>query len=307
MYIDEDFNNITVHSCIRRVVRNSTTGTTAIAAAILSITDNTKGTTYVNIAKALAANYVSLYYVDLTTDSFIEYSSDAGVEELSVERHGKDFFTESRHDALSYVYKDDQESFLAAFTKDNILGELREQGTFTLTYRLVMDSDPVYVNMKAMRMQQDNNHLIIGVESVDSQMKQKMALEKIRRNELIYSRIMALTGDYICIYVVDPESDDYYEYTAADDFRKLGLAREGKDFFGKARDYSASTVFPEDQHIFTDIFTKERILEDIAEKSIFAVRYRLLMSENPVPVICRGALVNEDNVQKLIIGIQCEH
>ena len=307
MYIDEDFGDSVVHSCIRRIAVNPTTNKAAVAVAVLSITDVSKGTTYANIAMALAANYVSLYYVDLETEDFIEYSSEAGNNELAVARLGKDFFNESRKDALQYIYADDRELFLSSFTKEKILDELGEQGTFTLTYRLIMGSDPVYVNMKAMRMQNDRKHLIIGVGSIDSQMKQQIALENIRRNELIYSRVMALSGDYICMYVVDPDTNEYYEYSANDDFKDLGLARNGSDFFATAHKYCVDTIVPEDQQYFREMLTKEHMIEDIDKNGLFTMQYRFIISGKPTAVIARGALVSENDGPKLILGVQYAH
>ena len=307
MYVDEEFDHYIVHSCIRRITVNAVTGTTAVAVAVLSITDNSTGTTYANIAKALAANYVNLYYVDLSTDDFIEYSSKAGDEDLAVERHGADFFSESRKDALDYIHQEDRDMFLSVFTKENILNELKEQGTFTLTYRLLINKAPVYVNMKIMRMQYDDSHLIIGVESIDSQMKQKIALDNIRKNELIYSRIMALTGDYICMYTVDPETNNYYEYSAAYAFEKFGLAKAGKDFFVSSHMYSSDTIYADDQQHFKEMFTKEHIMECIRRSGIFSLEYRLMIDGAPVKVVLRGALVSESDGKKLIFGVQYAH
>ena len=72
---------------------------------------------YAHIAKALSADYVNLYYVNMDTEKFVEYSPDPVREDLAVERHGGDFFATSRSDALKHLYKDDQEAFVSAFTR----------------------------------------------------------------------------------------------------------------------------------------------------------------------------------------------
>lgn len=88
-----------------------------------------------------------------------------------MERHGEDFFRRSRQDAKKYLYRDDQDSFIEAFTKENVLAAIDSQGAFTYTYRLMNDGEPVYANMKAMRMRYVNDHIIIGVSNIDSQMR----------------------------------------------------------------------------------------------------------------------------------------
>ena len=169
MYVDETLpDSSIVHSCLRRLAVNRCSGKIAVAVAVLSIVKDETGTTYANIARALAADYVNLFYVDLEDESFIEYSSIAGDDELALERHGKSFFEASRKDALKLIHKDDREQFIKAFTKENILSEIDRCGTFVYSYRLLKDDVPVLVNMKAVRMQHDRKHIIIGVRNNES-------------------------------------------------------------------------------------------------------------------------------------------
>lgn len=51
-----------------------------------------KALTYSRIAQALAEDYFSIYYVDMLTDRFIEYSSHASYDDLGIEKDGEDFF-----------------------------------------------------------------------------------------------------------------------------------------------------------------------------------------------------------------------
>ena len=172
--LEEIINNgSTVHMFAKRIGKNPETGAVSVAFAILSITEQEQGASYANIARALAADYSNLFYVDLETDDFIEYSSAAGSDEMAMERHGQDFFTQSRHDANLYLYKDDVADFVSAFTKENLLRSLEENGTFTLTYRQMFNGVPIQMNMKAMHMIKGGRYIIIGVSRVGSQMNPK--------------------------------------------------------------------------------------------------------------------------------------
>ncbi len=71
--------------------------------------------------------------------------------------------------------------------------------------------------MKALRMEGDERHIIIGVSSIDAQMRHQEAMERVKEERITYSRITALSGDYIAIYTVDPETDHYFEYSATTD------------------------------------------------------------------------------------------
>ena len=304
LFIDEQLQDgSNVHSCARRIAVNPN-GTVAVLVAVLSVFDSDKGTTYANIARALAADYFNLFYVDIENESFFEYTSDIGGESMAMERHGENFFDESRKDALKYLYEEDREKFIAEFRKENVLRQLDEQGKFTITYRLLMQDKPVYVSMKAVRMSHDRNHLIIGVSNVDQAMKQKLILESMRRNDEVFSRIMALSGDYICLYNVDPVSDEYMEYSADSFYKGYGLAKEGKDFFIQALKDSEQLMPEEDRKMFRERFSKENIMSTIEKEGVFTISYHLNSEGGSLAVVCRVALVREEEGERLIVGVK---
>jgi hypothetical protein len=112
LLIDEKLlDGSTVHTFIRKVATNPITGAIAVAIVILAITDDSVGATYANIARSLASDYVHLFYVDLETDEFIQYSSSKGKSTIAVERHGTDFFRVARADAETILYSEDVERF----------------------------------------------------------------------------------------------------------------------------------------------------------------------------------------------------
>ena len=171
-----------VHSFARRVSIDPVTGNTAVIIAVLSITAPDEGTTYAAIARALAADYYNIYYVDLNTDRFIEYTSPVGGQELAMERHGEHFFDAVQKDALTRIYEEDRTSFLAGFSRQKIIEELDRQGVYTATYRIVDTGIPMYVNMKVTRMQ-GGNRIILGISIIDSQMKQQEEAKRLRREK----------------------------------------------------------------------------------------------------------------------------
>lgn len=295
----------TIHLLVRRLAVNPVTGAAAIAIAVLAIVEDqdTAGTTYAHIARALSSTYINLYYVNIESESFIEYTSDAALEDLAVERRGEDFFRASRQDALLLIHKDDREGFVQAFTKENVMRNIDKNGDFILNYRLLIDGVPTYVIMKAVRMRSDRTHIIIGVSNVDDQMRQKETMARIQAERITYSRIAALSGDYICIYTVDPDTDHYIEYSATQDYEGLGLAKEGRDFFSRAVQESRRTVYPEDVERFNALFTRENVMREIERTGLFELRYRLMIDGEPRYVSVKAALAREQDGPQLIIGV----
>lgn len=162
---DEQPNGTVLHCLIKCVAVNPVTDTRAIAVAILAITDAgaQKPVTFSDIAKALSSDYINLYYVNCKTGKFIEYSSDIELGELEAERYGDDFFEASHRDARVTLYPEDLDMFLEKFTLEKILRAIGEKGAFMLSYRLMIDGVPSYVNLKAVRVKTDEDHIIIGL------------------------------------------------------------------------------------------------------------------------------------------------
>lgn len=292
-----------VHSFARRIGVNPVTGKAAIAVAILSVTDPDEGTTYAAIARALAADYYSLFYVDLTSGDYIEYSSSAGDEEIAVEEHGKEFFKTARDKSLTVIYKKDQEIFLKNFTRENIIRELKEQGSFMMTYRLMEAGKPVYARMKIMPMEQDYDHIIIGVSIIDAQMKQQEEENRLRQERLSLGRVAALSTNYIVLYTVDPVTDNYTQYNPSNEFASFGLASQGEDFFKDVVIDAPKAIAPGDIENHLRVFTKENMLKQIHENGYFIHRYRLLMDGKLVPVSLKATLVKEDDGEKILLGV----
>ena len=259
--------------------------------------------TYSRIARALAADYVSIYSVNVVTGQYIEFSSQTGRERISFERKGTDFFSESERYARNILYPEDQEMFIEAFTKDRILRTLDTQGTFSLSCRLMVDGEPTFVNIKVVRMSDDENHIIIGVSNVDSQMKERETVERIKEERITYSRVAALAGDYLCIYTVDPKTDHYREYGATPDYECLDLSKEGDDFFVHAREESLRTVYSKDVGYFNRMFRKDRVLREIERNRVFVIRYRMVMNGAPVYVSLHAAMVEEKDGPQIIVGV----
>ncbi|MCR5674606.1 MAG: EAL domain-containing protein [Lachnospiraceae bacterium] len=304
-FVDEKmYDGSTVHSMIKKVAGNPVRGVSAFAIAVLAITpENESRLTYAHVAQALSSDYIDLYYVDVETEVFTQYSIGGEGSSISSERSGMNFFEQCRRDAMIYLYEEDRDKFQKAYTRENVLKAIDEEGVFHLTYRLMMDGEPVYVSMKGARLKDDDKHIIIGVSNVDTQMRQQEALERLREEQTIYSRIAALMGDFIAIYTVDPETGAYMEYSATKEFQSLDTSMLGMDFFEDSRREIESVIYPDDLEHFHQEFTRERILEKTGDGGVFKMHYRLVFDGKPVMMTLRAGLVREKDRSELIIGL----
>ena len=293
----------TVHCFVRKISVNPVTGNAAVAIAVLSITEPDKSTTYADIARALAADYYNLFVIDLDTNDYTEYSSQVGDEEMSIVRHGKEFFESARRDTLTRIYEEDREPFLALFTKENVLRDLDAQGVFTTTYRLIDTGTPMYVNMKITRLS-GGNRIILGISIIDSQMQHREQYEELRRERESMVRVMALSDGYLTLFTIDPKTGKYIEYSSSDDFDSLGAKTDGNDFFGQAYVDAFTYCYEEDRQRFQEQVTQENVLRIIRERGSFSIDYRLIIRGEPRPVTLKAALFKEGGVDKLVVGVR---
>ena len=293
----------TVNSFARRVGVNPVTGRISVVVAVLSISEPDEGTTYASIARALAADFYNLYYVDLASGDFIKYSSSVGGTGIAVEKRGKSFFEAARIEALTRIYRDDQERFLNRFTKEKILGSLDESGVFNITYRQMDSGTPCYVRMKITRMEDDADHIIVGISIIESEMKRREEEDRLRQERVLLERMAALSASYIVLYTIDPATDHYIQYNPSSEFARFGLAKRGEDFFGDVRRDALKAIDPADLERHMRVMTKENMMREIRENRVFIHRYGLMIDGVSIPVSLRAALINEDGVEKIILGV----
>ena len=135
-------------------------------------------------------------------------------------------------------------------------------------------------------------------------MKQKMQLEQAKQEQLVYSRIMALSGDYICIYIINLNDNSYIEHHSNSEFQSLGIDKRGHDFFADSQINADKAVYEEDREEFKKIHTKEYIMRSIEKDGVFTSTHRLLINGEPVRVSVRCVLVKENGTDKLVMGVR---
>ena len=260
---------------------------------------------FASIAEALAADYFSIYYVDTDTDRFIEYSADAEYDKLGIEKAGEDFFNLSRKNILRVVHPEDHDKILSAFTKEKLLAEMARTGTFTLNYRLMFGDAVNYVAMKATRMADQNDpHIVIGVNNINAQLERDQAYEKAKRDSVTFASIAeALAADYFSIYYVDTDTDRFIEYSADAEYDKLGIEKSGDDFFNLSRKNIARVVHPEDLDKVLSAFTKENLLSELGQTGTFTLNYRLMFGDHVNYVAMKATRMSDRNDHHIVIGV----
>ena len=223
---------------------------------------------------------------------------------LSEARRGKDFFGDCERDARLYLYPEDQEQFIRTMNREFLSDALDRNKEYELTYRRIKDGRPFYVKMNISRMEDDPRFIVIAVSDIDELMRQRRMEERIQEERQIYARLHAITGNFIVVYVVDPETNRYREFSATSDYAEsFGVDKQGVDFFNSVRRDARVYAHPEDLNRFLAAFTKENMLAEIERGGIFTWSYRIMMDGRPRHVQMKAAMVEEKEGPRLIVGL----
>ena len=293
-----------MHAVVTKIAENHVTGKNACAAVVLDIVEASKDFSldFGQVARALSADYLYLYYVNMKTEEFTAYTNS--VDGLQVTSKSKNFFDEARKDAHNVIYSEDLERFLDSFTREKITDSLETHKTFSVSYRLNRPDGPVYVSMKAVRMGDDSEHVVFGVNSIDAQMRFQKEYEKVKEEGIAYSRMMSLIGGFIALYLVDPDTGRFVEYSSDSEYQKLELSKSGEDFFEESRQNSKKVIYSEDRDLFNAMFTREKVIREVEKNGNFEMIYRLLVNDTPQYVSLKAALLDESDGKKLIVGVR---
>ena len=230
------------------------------------------------IAKTLAKRYATIYYVDLSSNHYVEYSASEDYKDLEIPQEGDEFFEESRENAKRIIHPDDLERLTAFFSKENIMAMTDHGRNYLMEYRILMNGDTHHIRLMAVRTD-DGKDLIIALENIDEEVKGKAAFREISEKNVIFSHIAeSLANQYGMIYYVDAETDEYIEFTAGTEFREFGVAPSGSDFFGVSQRNVSLIVHPDDRERVFDALNKKTMLQALAESDAFHMTYRLLMA-----------------------------
>lgn len=149
--------------------------------------------TFSQIAESLAANYDVIYYISIADNSYVGYNARNIYGQFEVERAGDDFFAESVKNAKYLIHPQDRIKFEEVLDKDNLLTSLDSKKEIMLEYRMIVDN--IAKNTRLfVRKSSDEEHIIIGVENIDDEVRKEKEYLKTINTEKELARRDELTG-----------------------------------------------------------------------------------------------------------------
>ena len=259
---------------------------------------------YSRISYALARATTDLFYVNMATDEYIEYSSDDDCGMLLESRRAADFFESCEREAKLFVHPDDQDAFVRAMNREFLSDVLSDSEEYEMTYRRLKDHRSFYVQMNVSRMKDDNNYIVISVSDIDELVKKRRMEEQVEEERTVYARLHAITGNFIVVYVVNPKTNHFREFSSTEAYTQtLALDKEGDDFFERAMKITSRFIYTGDLSRFRTAFTRKNVMATIERDGIFTLGYRLMVEGRSLHVQMKAAMVEESKGPRLIVGL----
>jgi EAL domain-containing protein (putative c-di-GMP-specific phosphodiesterase class I) len=119
--------------------------------------------TYMSISKALTSDFESIFYVDVATDFYLEFLTDAEGD-LEIRPGGIDFFKEAREKVLEGVSEADVQKLREATSKANLIHLAEQEESIRLSFAKLKNGVPVPYSLQTIRTREsDHHHLVIGI------------------------------------------------------------------------------------------------------------------------------------------------
>ena len=138
---------------------------------------------YMSVINGLASDYQNVYEVDLGTNSLIVFKLSGRISN----KFGESFKHMNYLDAAnayvdSAVLEEDKDEMRKIFAVDNVKGLLEGVQSFTKIYR---NNEGKYTEMKCIRMDDNEDHVIMGFGVKDEEIRRNMEKEKILEKALL--------------------------------------------------------------------------------------------------------------------------
>ena len=234
---------------------------------------------YDKIAGSLASRYEVIYYVDLDTDSYVQYSASEQYAKLGTTKKGGNFFEDAVPDIKRYIHKDDQRKVLRVMDKENLLSILDKEGSMTMNYRQFLDGKSIYVSLLVVRPKNDEKHLLMGVTNIDAQVRRERAIKS--ESQSFDEIATALAHRYEVIYQVNTKTNEYLEFSSSKKYARLEVGIKGSDFFADTQENMKKDIFPEDYPMMAHAMQKDYMLKILEQTGKFVLNYRLIIDGRP--------------------------
>lgn len=275
------------------------------------------------VIAALTHSYNTVWLInDVVTESCSLYYTDMDAAHAEAIRNALSHarYTDTKTEYVAtMVAPEEQERMQEEIGLPYILKQFETRDRFSVRFTRMLESGPRHyrIDFGKVFMPGGRTGVMMGFKDVDEEvrhgraMKQAVADAKKAEEEyrqvaaqhITYGKVaQALAGDFFSIYVVNPDTDDFLQYSATEEYDDLGVEKSGTDFFNVSRRNMERLLFSGDKERFMGTFYKEKVMSILERDGSFTMKYRLMVGGEPTWVSMKATLLEDQDGRHLIIG-----
>ena len=231
---------------------------------------------YDQIATSMAEDYEAVYYINLETGEYLEFSSSPEYASMNVRMEGRDFFAEVKSNIEKYVHPDDRDFSLNLHQKETILKNLENRRSFSYKYRIMVNGNPHHFQFN-MLLAEDGKHIILCEKDIeDAFTAENMQLENQKKN-ITFSQIAEILAvNYDVIYYVDAKDSSYISYECRNIYGEVEVQKSGDNFFEDSKIDITNIVHKTDRDLALDFINKDHIISSLETQRSCSLDYRIV-------------------------------
>ncbi len=257
---------------------------------------------YNNIAESLAEDYEAIYYVDISSGQYREFSASERYQSMNVPTHMNNFYLETCVNVAKYVHPDDREFAESMYHKETMLENLEGRSSYLYKYRVMVNGEARMFRFTVLRAK-DGKHLLVCEKDVQDEITSESRQSDKHKKHVTFGQIAeSLASNYDVIYYVDMLDGNYVGYTSNNIYGELRVNREGDDFYSESRKNLKLILHPSDRERILSIIDKDYLLSSLVVKKQLNVDYRMVV--DGVSKYTRMSIRKSTDGSHFIIGVE---
>ncbi|MCR5268180.1 MAG: diguanylate cyclase, partial [Lachnospiraceae bacterium] len=231
---------------------------------------------YDHIATGLAEDYEAMYYINIETGEYREFSVSREYESLKVPVEGRDFYAETRVNVEKYVHPDDREFARELHTKETMIKNLENRKSYSYKYRIMVDAQPRYFRFTVMRAN-DDKHFVLYEKDIDDEITAETLRLESQKKQVTFSQIAeSLAVNYDVIYYVDANDASFISYECKNIYGQLDIQKSGEDFYEEAKKDIPKIVHKSDRDLVLGFLDRDTMNRTLKGHKSSSIDYRIM-------------------------------
>ena len=257
---------------------------------------------YDHIATSLAEAYEVIYYIDIKTGEYREFSASQKYDAMRSPEEGRNFFDDAKVNVAKYVHPDDRDFAQTLYQKETLLKNLEERKTISYKYRMMIEDQPRHYQF-TMLSAHDGKHFVLYGKDIDDEITEKNIRIENQRRHVSFTQIAEILAiNYDVIYYIDAEDSSYISYECRNNYGQLEIQKAGEDFFADCQNDISKIVEKNDRDLVLAFISRDHIISTLTNQKSCSIDYRIVAFDQTHYV--RMTVQKTANETHYIIGIE---